>query len=360
MKNFKHLLSIIILFATFTAFSQHPVIKFDKKTHDFGTFKEEEGSVKARFEFTNIGNADLVIKNVRASCGCTAPKYSKQAVKPGEKGYIEAVYFAQNRPGNFRKSITVTYNNPDKAVEVLFIKGEVIKKRRTRADDFKRAIGSLKLMDNTINFKTLKNTEIKKDSILVYNNSANPMNFSIEKSDECFNVNFTVNPLPPKSEAYIIISFDANKTDSIGNFHSLLTIRTDDKKNPIKGINIIADIEQDFSDLSKRQLKRAPKIKFESTTYDFGIQKNRQEINYKYEFANNGKNDLKILKIESSCACFSGKASQDIISKNSEAYIEASFKTQRKLDKQHYYLKIYTNDPENQVIHLHIQGVLQQ
>jgi hypothetical protein len=36
------------------------------------------------FEFKNTGTTDVVITNVKASCGCTATDYTKTPIKPGE------------------------------------------------------------------------------------------------------------------------------------------------------------------------------------------------------------------------------------------------------------------------------------
>ena len=47
-------------------------IKFDKTTHDFGTFSENNPVVSCTFKFTNIGDAPLVIHQAVASCGCTS------------------------------------------------------------------------------------------------------------------------------------------------------------------------------------------------------------------------------------------------------------------------------------------------
>jgi hypothetical protein len=215
-------------------------------------------------------------------------------------------------------------------------------------------------MENSINFGKVKNTEIKKDSILVYNNSVNPMKFSIEEADDNISVIFPKNPLPARSEMYIYISIDGEKTSEIGNIHQLITFRTDDHKNPMKAINIVADISQDFSNYSKRDLKRAPKIEFDATTYDFGTKQSGQPINHKFNFRNLGKEDLKILKIEPSCGCTSAKLSSEVIEKKSEAYLEVIFDSKRKLNNQHYTIKLITNDPENPEIYLHIQGTLER
>ncbi len=105
-------------------FAQKPKVEFKKMEHNFGTIKEEAGAVTTQFEFTNKGDAPLVIHRVSSSCGCTTPSYSKEPILPGKSGSISARYTTMNRPGAFSKSIRVYSNVPD-TVYVLTIKGKV-------------------------------------------------------------------------------------------------------------------------------------------------------------------------------------------------------------------------------------------
>ena len=63
-------------------------IKFEKTTHNFGAFSENNPKVTCKFKFTNTGNGPLVIHQAIASCGCTVPQYSKEPIKAGESGEI--------------------------------------------------------------------------------------------------------------------------------------------------------------------------------------------------------------------------------------------------------------------------------
>lgn len=98
-------------------------MKFEKELHDFGTVIEGENATY-EFVFTNTGKEPIIISNVAASCGCTTPSWTKEPVKPGQKGSIKAVYSSQNRPGPFNKQITVT-SNAATSTKVLTIKGNV-------------------------------------------------------------------------------------------------------------------------------------------------------------------------------------------------------------------------------------------
>ena len=94
------------------AMAQKPAeIKFDKLTHNFGTFSEKSPVVSCTFTFTNIGEKPLVINQAMASCGCTVPEYTKTPIKPGQTGEIKVTYNGTGKfPGHFKKSITVMTN----------------------------------------------------------------------------------------------------------------------------------------------------------------------------------------------------------------------------------------------------------
>ena len=121
----KKIIALTLLIAGFAslATAQKPVITFEKKTHDFGTVPSTAGKISCVFEFTNTGNADLIIPNVSATCGCTVPEWTKTPIAPNGKGSITVTYDATNRPGRIDKDITVSSNaGPN---EVLKITGEV-------------------------------------------------------------------------------------------------------------------------------------------------------------------------------------------------------------------------------------------
>ena len=75
-----------------------------------GKINEADGRVTTVFEFTNEGMVPLVLTNVRASCGCTTPKWTREPIEPGQKGNITVTYNPNGRPGRFQKTVTITSN----------------------------------------------------------------------------------------------------------------------------------------------------------------------------------------------------------------------------------------------------------
>ena len=101
------------------------VIKFDKTCHDFGKFKESAPQTYS-FVFTNTGDQPLVIQQAFASCGCTVPTFSKEPVKPGEKGKITVTYNGKGKfPGHFKKPVTVRSNASNEMVRI-YVEGDMV------------------------------------------------------------------------------------------------------------------------------------------------------------------------------------------------------------------------------------------
>ncbi|MDR0680641.1 MAG: DUF1573 domain-containing protein [Dysgonamonadaceae bacterium] len=99
-------------------------VTVDKLVHDFGTIGEEAGDVSAIFVVTNNTDAPIVLTNVKATCGCTTPNWTKTPIEPGKTGEVTATYNPKGRPGPFDKVITITTNStPDKLT--VHIKGTV-------------------------------------------------------------------------------------------------------------------------------------------------------------------------------------------------------------------------------------------
>lgn len=102
--------------------------KFTKTVHDFGKIAEEVGTAACEFEFVNTGQKPILIQDIRTSCGCTTPSYTKDPILPGKKGVIKVSYSTTGRVGRIDRKITVFTNEPD-MVYTLAIKGEVLPRK---------------------------------------------------------------------------------------------------------------------------------------------------------------------------------------------------------------------------------------
>lgn len=118
------ILSVFGLFAYATGNGEAD-IKFEKTSHNFGTFPESSPKVTCTFKFTNTGDKLLVIHQAMASCGCTVPQFPKEPIKPGESGEITVTYNGAGKfPGHFKKSITIRTNAKQEIIR-LYVEGDM-------------------------------------------------------------------------------------------------------------------------------------------------------------------------------------------------------------------------------------------
>ncbi len=96
---------------------------FEFTEYDFGVITKG-ANCSVDFVFKNTGKADLIISNVRASCGCTTPTYTQAPVTRKTTGTV-TVKYDSNRIGTFNKSITVTSNAKNSPV-IISIRGQVV------------------------------------------------------------------------------------------------------------------------------------------------------------------------------------------------------------------------------------------
>jgi len=127
MKN--RITFIAIVLTSFFSYAQNgPKIEFRAKdnTVDYGTVSKKGDNGIRTVEFTNTGDAPLIINNVLSTPGFSVPSKPNDAIMPGKTGKIDIKY--SMIPGPIRKTITVesnAVNYPGGRIP-LKIKGDVI------------------------------------------------------------------------------------------------------------------------------------------------------------------------------------------------------------------------------------------
>ncbi len=116
---------ILVAVIALISFATHAQAKIEFKTETIDYGQIEKGSDGVRvFEFTNTGDAPLLINDVKSSCGCTVPEKPNGPIAPGAKSAIKVKYDT-NRVGKIRKTVTV-YSNATEPIKALKINGEVM------------------------------------------------------------------------------------------------------------------------------------------------------------------------------------------------------------------------------------------
>lgn len=102
-----------------------PVIEFEKTSYDFGEIQANQ-QVETVFNYTNVGDAPLVITDIKSSCGCTVPEdWSREPLGKGESGHF-TVKFNGSGANKVTKTVTITANTERGTENVsisAFVKG---------------------------------------------------------------------------------------------------------------------------------------------------------------------------------------------------------------------------------------------
>ena len=333
-------------------------IAFKEESFDFGKIKEADGPATHVFVFTNTGSIPLIIQNAQPSCGCTTPGWTKEPVMPGAKGFIKATFDPSGRPGTFDKNITV-YSNADRATIILKFSGVVIPKPITIQDEYRFTIGDIRLNSSYLSFGKVTPTSKVDTAVNIVNSGKEPVTIKLLGIPSSLKVTVIPDVLKPNQKGVIKISYDASKKNDWGFLVDYMSFSLNNKTDPAYKITVSATLEEDFSVLTPAQLEKAPKIKFENVNFNFGSAKEGQKITNEYKFKNEGKSNLLLRKIITSCGCTTTSTKDMIIKPGESSAIKVIFDSSGKKGSQNKTVTVISNDPKSPNILLWIKGMVE-
>jgi hypothetical protein len=356
MKNL--IIIFAILFASnLVAQDKSPQATFSATIHNFGDIKEEEGPVSHTFEITNTGNIPLIINRVATTCGCTASDWTKEPILPGTKGAIKAAYNPQGRPGPFVQNITV-FTNATAGGTVISLRGTVIPKPKTLDDIYRRRIGDLGMTNSHLSLGKVFVNQVRTDTLMVYNFGSNPLTVTFEQIPSHLSIKSVPKTLKTNEEGLVLVTFDSRKIDDWGFVVNRIRMLINNENPQGNLLSISANIEEDFTAFSERELENAAQISFNETQKDFGIVKEGDVIDHEFIFTNTGKSNLIIRKINSSCGCTTAAPKITTIKPGEQSSLSASFRTTGFTGRQSKTITVITNDPKRSTVVLRLSGTI--
>lgn len=332
-----------------------PKISFNEEIHDFGKFQEADGKVTHTFEFINSGGSDLIVQNVSASCGCTAPQWTREPVPPGGKGFVAATYDPSGRPGAFRKYVTVISNSNPGNVR-LTITGEVAAKPKTIEDDYRYAMGPMRLKSNHLAFGNLKNTQTDEKRLEVVNTSDQPVSIEFERVPKHITISAEPATLKPNEKGFLVASYNAPVRNDWGFVIDRMGLKINGVSERNYSLVVSANIEEDFAALSAEELARAPVLKVDNPEFQFGKINQGEKKEHTFVLTNSGKSDLHIRKVSASCGCTAVQPEKNIITPGESVNIKTVFNSAGKVGNQNKTVTIITNDPKQSKTILWVKG----
>jgi hypothetical protein len=332
-----------------------PKISFNEDTHDFGKFMEADGKVTYKFEFINTGGSDLIIQNVTASCGCTAPQWTREPVPPGAKGFVAATYDPAGRPGAFRKYVTVISNSDPGSLR-LTIAGEVEAKPRTMEDDYGYAMGPMRLKSNHLAFGNLNNTATAEKELEIVNTSTEDIKVAFQNVPNHVTIKMEPSILKPNQKGLLVATYNAPMRNDWGFVIDRMSIDINGKSDRNYSLVVSANIEEDFSSLSQAELDKAPVLGVDDPEFKFGTINQGEKVEHTYVLTNSGKSDLHIRKVSASCGCTAVQPEKTVIAPGEAVNIKTVFNSAGKVGNQNKTVTIITNDPKKSKMILWVKG----
>ena len=276
--------------------AQQPVITFEKTEHDFGKIAEDGGRVSVEFAFKNEGMAPLVLSNVRASCGCTTPTWTKEPVEPGQKGSITVTYNPNGRPGRFQKTVTIT-SNASEATTKVYIKGEVIPKQAKPVNKYPLSVGELNMKTLVLDLGTITKGESKTGELEYTNQKAEEHQVELATSGaDAFLLSHTTLPVVKQNEVgQFQFRIDSKDPKLYGPVEAFAYVVVDGKKvqDDAHKIIVTANIVEDFSAMTVEQKQQAPILEIQNEFSAISIPEGKSQ-KYVFPIKNLGVNPLEI------------------------------------------------------------------
>ena len=232
------LLSLLLLtgLLAWPAWAQTGRFATEATTVDFGAL--EEGTVvQHTFVFWNEGSAPLQLRETKASCGCTVPTWTREAVAPGDSGEVMIAFLSAGHPGPFRKFVRLdTDGEPERVY--LVVEGVVTPPPLVEAE----AQGHLLVETPEADLGAVT-PGLHTAAIRLQNMAAQPL--LIERataSSENVIVRVPTGPLLPEEITTLLVTVDTAALADEPAFRYRIVLDTDDAEQPQKTVHVVGTV----------------------------------------------------------------------------------------------------------------------
>lgn len=348
---------LFLLFLKQLSAQQNNLI-FKSRNLYLGQVEENLLPLNVSFAYVNKGKTNIKIISVRCYDDTKSLNWNKNnSITPGKQDKLTFSYSGKHL-GVFNQKIFIRTNEPNTGEIELIFGGEVIPRQKNISDIFNIKNGAIGFAGNSIDFKEIKNTQKKTDTIFFMNLSNKVLAIeNYELNPNFIQMQIPDNEIKPGNKGKIIITYIASLRNAFGITKDTVYFKTNEETNAVKEIYVKADISEDFSKIKPEKLKLAPKAYLINTNYDFKYVKKGEPVTTVFNIKNKGKTQLLIRKVDKSCECIN-VVYPEKIRFDRDSPIEITMNTKYLKGNIHETVTIITNDPENPRIVLHLMGIV--
>jgi len=238
----------------------------------------------------------------------------------------------------------------------LTISGEVEPKPKTVEDDYRYAMGPMRLKSNHLAFGNIKNTQTTEKRLEVINTSEEKVEIEFDRIPRHIEIKADPSTLSPGEKGVIVASYNAPARDDWGFVIDRMGLKINGVSERDYSLVISANIEEDFSSMTADQLANAPVLKVDDPEFKFGKISQGEKVEHTYVLSNSGKTDLHIRKVKASCGCTAVQPEKKVVAPGESVKIKTVFNSAGKVGNQNKTVTIITNDPKKSKMILWVKG----
>ncbi|MFM2376361.1 MAG: hypothetical protein RLZZ165_1458 [Bacteroidota bacterium] len=341
-------------------------IVFEETTHDFGS-REYGSPAEWAFKFRNVSRQAVRISAVKAGCGCMSSEWPREDILPGKGGAVRVSYPSQ-RPGEFRKPISVTcQGRPDPVI--LYIQGRtgpapggagtaeaMAAAPALPAPDIAYSVprGGLTFERTVEDMGRILTSEEDADIVFRFRNtSSSPISIRqarVEAGPEV-TLAFQDETVPPGQESSVTATISGRRMKALGQpggyFSREFAFHTDEGAHAKKELSLRGSFKPIYTE---REKATSPHIEFVAASVEGERVIEGEQYVHDFIFRNTGQSPLTIISAQASCGCTAIRPPAGSIAPGDSAAITATFDSRGRLGTQSKSIVVTTNDIGNPTV----------
>ena len=312
-----------------------PQILISEEEWDFGKINPAEKPTHI-FSIKNNGGEELIIGQVKASCGCTAAVLKSKNILSGETTELKVTFNPEGYEGKVKKAIYIDSNDPEVSKNKLTIMAEVEHVPSPKAEyslDY-WDLGLISQGDSPSFILPISNTG---DDDLIVNKISLPEYMQHD-------IKIPLN-IPPGEKSEVVLTYNSSE-QKLGSVRESVRIFCNDPNKPAFSLRIEGYIKE----------KSIPTVSVSPISSNFSLTNNSEsDAIEKFTIENSGENPIEIVSIKTSAdylaplrsklnlksqekqdfqvVLLKGKASEEIKENNTEEYIYLTIALPVKISK---------------------------
>lgn len=314
--------------------------------------------VTVQYTITNTGDEPLVLSEVEPDCACTAARWTKTPIAPGDKGTVDVTFDAEAL-GHFQKAVAIFTNASPNLVYLKF-DGEVVMEIKDFARTHPYLVGQIRIDQNEINFPDVQHGEHPVVYLSVVNLSDKPYEPVLMHLPPYLEMKAEPEVLQQGERGTLTLTLNSEKLTDLGLTQSSVYLSRflGDKVSEENELPVSAILLPDFSGLTETERLNAPAIRLSAEDIDLsGDLAKKKRARRDITVTNTGRSPLQISKLQVFHPAVGVSLKKTVLQPGESTRLRVSV-TKKNIGKhrRHLRLLLITNDPTQPKVEINIKA----